>query len=73
MKVVMFESIIAEKACSKPAFMEASLVLPSLSSSFILSKTTTLASTAIPMVKIIPAILGKVRVKLKAERTLNII
>ena len=66
-KVVMFASIIADKApftenpsstdCFKPFFLN--------NPSLILSKIITLASTDIPMVKMIPAIPGNVNTALK--------
>ena len=65
-KLVIFASIIADKAplilnpystdCFKPFFLE----IPSL----ILSNIITLASTDIPMVRIIPAIPGRVNTAL---------
>ena len=48
-------------------------LFPALSSSLIRSNTSTLASTAIPIVRIIPAIEERVKVRLKAERIENII
>ena len=45
------------------------LFVSSLSSSLILSKIKTFASTAIPTVKIIPAIPGRVKVASKRVRT----
>ena len=66
-KVVMFASIIADKApftekpsstdCFNPFFLN--------NPSLILSKIITFASTDIPIVKIIPAIPGKVNTALK--------
>jgi len=63
---------MAQKALSNPASIAALRPLPSRNSSFIRSKMITLASTAIPIVRMKPAMLGRVRVKLNAERTLNI-
>jgi len=65
----MFESNIAEKDLENPPSMEALIVLPVSISSLILSNIRTLASTAIPIVKIIPAIPGKVNVALNPAKT----
>jgi hypothetical protein len=54
--VVTFASRIVLKAREKPAAIELKIPLPEESSSLILSKTKTLASTAIPIVNMIPAI-----------------
>ena len=59
-RVVMLASKILLKARSKPATMADLGRTPFASSSRIRSKISTLASTAIPMVKTIPAIPGKV-------------
>ena len=61
-KVVIFASAIVEKAFLYPSSIEANGVEPLATSSFILSKIKTFASTAIPTVKIIPAIPGNVNV-----------
>ena len=61
-RVVELESIIALKALLKPFEMAACIGLPFAISSRILSLIRTFASTAIPRVKIIPAIPGSVRV-----------
>ena len=60
MIVVMFESKIALKALRYPAWIADAIRPEILNSSRILSNTNTLASTAIPMVKTIPAIIGSV-------------
>ena len=61
-KVVTFASNIALNAWSKPVLIELILLLPNIFSSRILSKTKTLASTAMPTVNAIPAIPGRVNV-----------
>ncbi len=61
-RVVMLPSKIAERALSKPIFSEDFTVFPVASSSRIRAKMITLASTAIPMERMIPAIPGNVRV-----------
>ena len=68
MKVVMFASMIVQKAFLKPAFTEASGDFPVRCSSLIRSKIITLASTAIPTVRMRPAMLVRVNVRLKADR-----
>ena len=60
--VVIFPSRIAESAFWKPIFIEDFTVLPVAISSRIRAKIITLASTAIPIDRIIPAIPGSVRV-----------
>ena len=60
--VVIFESKILVNARSKPAFMAVKRVLPALSSSFVLSKIKIFASTAIPILRIKPAMPASVRV-----------
>ena len=60
--VVKLASIIVEIALWKPASIASTIFLPALNSSLILSKIKTFASTAIPTVRIIPAILGRDRV-----------
>ena len=60
--VVIFASRIVEIALSNPFFTANIGLLDFVSSSFILSKTTTFASPAIPIVKTIPAIPGNVKV-----------
>ncbi len=61
-KVLTFESIIVEKALSNPPSIAAFKLCPRRRSSSIRSKIITFASTAIPMVKINPAIPGNVNV-----------
>ena len=61
-RVVIFASKIALKAWEKPVSIALILDLPRNCSSLILSKISTLASTAIPTVKAIPAIPGNVSV-----------
>ena len=65
-RVVMLPSKIADRAFSNPALMAFSTEFPAPISSLIRVKIITLASTAIPMDRIIPAIPGKVRVTSKA-------
>ena len=60
--VVTLASNIALKAWENPVSIELILDLPNNCSSLILSKMRTLASTAIPTVKAIPAIPGRVKV-----------
>ena len=60
--VVILASKIVDKALSKPFYIVSYTFLFFKFSSFILSKIKTLASTAIPMVKTIPAIPGSVKV-----------
>ena len=60
--VVMLPSKIALKAFLKPTLTESSSVLPLASSSLILAKIITFASTAIPIERMIPAIPGRVSV-----------
>ena len=64
----MLESITATIALLKPAFTEAPTLLPARSSSLILSKITTSASTAIPIERITPAIPGSVSVTGQRDR-----
>ena len=64
--VVMLPSRIADNALLKPLLMAFSTFLPAASSSLILAKIITFASTAIPTVRMIPAIPGKVSVTSKA-------
>ena len=71
MSVVTLESKTAQNAFENHALREALSDLPRRSSSFILSKITTLASTAIPIERMIPAIPGKVRLALKSERSIK--
>ncbi len=59
--VVMFESKIVQKERLKPKSIASRRRLPALSSSRMRSQIITLASTAIPMVRTIPAIPGKVK------------
>ena len=67
-----FESIMAESALENPLSIEAFIVFPTASSSRILSYINTLESTAIAIVKIIPAIPGNVSVALKPANIPNI-
>ncbi len=60
--VVIFASAIVENAFEYPASILARGLLPDRNSSRIRSKISTLASTAIPTVKTIPAIPGMVSV-----------
>ena len=60
--VVTFESRIVAKALENPESIAFLKVLPLRNSSLNLSKIKTLASTAIPIDKIIPAIPGRVKV-----------
>ncbi|MNG27784.1 hypothetical protein D3C84_1129510 [compost metagenome] len=61
-KVVRLESRIAVKARPKPSLIARCTVMPAAISSRIREKISTLASTAIPMVRTIPAIPGRVSV-----------
>ena len=61
-KVVKFASTIVETALLKPWSIDSKIFFLNESSSLILSKIKTLASTAIPIVKTIPAIPGRVNV-----------
>ena len=63
MTLVTLPSRIAEKARSKPSRTEPSMVLPERISSRMRSAVMMLASTPIPILRIIPAIPGRVRVK----------
>ena len=67
-KVVKLASTIVEIALWKPESIASKISRPDLYSSLILSKIRTFASTAIPIVKTIPAIPGRVKV---AWRRLN--
>ena len=60
--VVIFASRMVAIALSNPFFTARNVLESFLNSSLILSKTKTLASTAMPIVKTIPAIPGSVRV-----------
>ena len=64
--VVIFASKIVTNALEKPSFI-ANCGFFSLSSSRILEKINTFASTAIPTVRTIPAIPGKVSVAPKRD------
>ncbi len=69
------ESRIEDQARSKPAKKASCLGLPQRNSSLILSKIKMLASTAMPMERINPAIPAKVKVtgiNLKIARTINV-
>ena len=61
-KVVMLASKIVESALSNPFFTASRALVFLFASSLILSKTKTLASTAIPIVSTMPAIPGNVSV-----------
>ena len=63
--VVIFASHIVRKALLYPASIASKGALPLFNSSRILEKINTFASTAIPTVRTIPAIPGRVKV---AER-----
>ena len=65
-KVVKFASQIVKNALSYPASIASRGSLPRASSSLILEKIRTFASTAIPTVSTIPAMPGRVKV---ADRT----
>ena len=67
--VVTLASMIVLMAFLKPAFNAVKGVLPFLSSSLILSKMMIFASTAMPMVRIMPAIPGSVSAAPKADMT----
>ena len=69
--VVKFASNIVLKARSYPDLIAPLTVLPLSSSSLILSKIITLASTVIPIVNINPAIPGSVRVAPKLTKTVR--
>src|ERR1035437_730739 len=58
----MFESLIDVQALEKPNSIAVSCDLPCLNSSFILSKIKMLASTAMPIERIKPAIPERVKV-----------
>ena len=68
-RVVTLPSTMAEVALLKPILIAELTVLPVPSSSLIRAKMMTLASTAIPMDKMIPAIPGSVSVRLKRFKT----
>ena len=70
-RVVTLPSIMADRALLKPVLMADLTVFPTPISSLIRVNIMTLASTAIPMDRIIPAIPGSVRVTSKAERRIN--
>ena len=63
MTLVRLPSRMAEKARSKPSFTEPSTVLPERISSRMRSAVMTLASTPMPMLRMMPAMPGRVRVK----------
>ncbi len=65
---MIFASRMVSKALEYPPSMAALGVFPSLSSSLILSNMRTLASTAIPIVRMIPAMPGRVRVALRPAK-----
>ena len=71
--VVIFPSRIADWAFLKPVSIADLTVFPFASSSRILAKMITLASTAIPMERMIPAIPGKVNVISKPFNRIMII
>ena len=62
-RVVTLASKMVTKALEKPSCIAVCGSLPPASSSLILEKIKTFASTAMPMVKTMPAIPGKVSVK----------
>ena len=66
-RVVTLPSMMADKALEKPVLIADFTVFPTPISSLIRVKMITLASTAIPMDRIIPAIPGKVRVTSNAD------
>ncbi len=72
--VVIFASIIADRAPLKlkPSRIACFSFFPFANSSLIRSKIITFASTDIPIVKIIPAIPGRVNTNPKAVRIPNI-
>ena len=70
--VVTLPSTMAESAFLNPISMAAITLLPAAISSRIRAKMITLASTAIPMERMIPAIPGNVRVISNAHRINNI-
>ena len=59
--------MIAERAFLNPELIDSYTLFPSAISSFILVKIITLASTAIPIDSMIPAIPGSVSVISKAD------
>ena len=60
--VVILESKILVKALSNPELIAVKSVLPAFSSSFVLSKINMFASTAIPILRMKPAIPARVNV-----------
>ena len=70
--VVTFPSMMADRAFAKPVLIADFTVLPIPISSLIRVKIITLASTAIPMDKIIPATPGRVNVTSKAASSTRI-
>ena len=68
MSVVIFASIIVINARLYPDLTADIAFFPKLNSSFILSKIITFESIAIPIVRISPAIPGKVRVAPRMDR-----
>ena len=72
MRVVTLESRIAVNARLKPESIAARSVLPTASSSLILSKIITFASTAIPIERTIPAMPGSERFTSKIDITTTI-
>ena len=71
-KVVTFPSTIAERAFWKPLSMAVFTAFPAPISSLIRVKIMTLASTAIPMDRMIPATPGSVRVTSKDTKRIRI-
>jgi hypothetical protein len=65
MMVVTLASRMVRNAREKPDAIELKTLFPCASSSLMRSKTRTLASTAIPMVRMIPAMPGTVRLAWK--------
>ena len=70
--VVIFPSTIADIAFWNPDFREACTLFPAVSSSFTRAKMITLASTAIPIPRMIPAIPGSVSVMSNAFKRIKI-
>ena len=68
-RVVRFESIIVEIARLYPLSIAGIAERPFLSSSRIRSKIKTFASTAIPIVKTMPAIPGRVNVACRVDNS----
>ena len=71
-RVVTLPSTIADIALWKPFFREVLTLIPVVTSSRTRAKMITLASTAIPIPRIIPAIPGRVSVILNAFKSTRI-